>query len=105
MKIFKSARKKDTSKWWFSFQVETCKFTENKLLKLVNSMKADLLFTSINLHIIIQEKKRHKKAHFMDDALKTRGIIYLNVETSFDCPPLSKFLATRLSVAVAENTQ
>jgi len=34
----------------------------------------------------------------VEDALKTRGIIYLNVETSLLFAPLSKFLATRLAV-------
>jgi len=33
----------------------------------------------------------------VDDALKTRAIIYLNVETSLLFAPLSKFLATCLS--------
>jgi len=39
---------------------------------------------------------RQKKAHFVDDALKTRGIIYSNVEIWLLFAPLSKFLATRL---------
>jgi len=33
----------------------------------------------------------------MDDALKTRSIKRLNVETWLFAPPLSKFLATRLT--------
>jgi len=33
-----------TSKCWLSSNVETWNFTKNKLLKLVNSMKADLLY-------------------------------------------------------------
>jgi len=76
-------------KWWLSFEVETWKFTENKLLKLFNSMKANFLFAGFNRNRKIQKNKCYKKAHFMDNALKTRGIIYLNVETSvLVCPPI-----------------
>jgi len=60
-------------------------------------VKADFLFVSLNLNRIVQKKKYQKKAHFMDDALKTRAIIYLNVETWLLFAPLSKFLATRLT--------
>jgi len=31
-------------KWWLSSTVEAWKFTKNKLLTLVNSMKVDFLF-------------------------------------------------------------
>jgi len=31
------------------------------------------------MNLFIQNKMRQKKAHFVDDALKSRGIIYLNV--------------------------
>jgi len=43
---------------------------------------------------MIQEKKRHKKALFMNDALKARGIIYLNVENwlVFAPPPVNFLL-------------
>jgi len=44
-------------------------------------MKADFLFDDLNLNRIIHKKKCQKKAHFVDDILKTRGIIYLNFET------------------------
>ena len=40
-----------------SFQVETCKFTKNKLLKLVNSMKWVSLFAGSNLNSIVVKKK------------------------------------------------
>jgi len=56
-------------------------------------MKADFLFAGLN--IMIQEKKRHKKALFMNDALKARGIIYLNVENWLVFAPPCKLLATR----------
>jgi len=60
-------------------------------------MKADFLFISLHLKIITQKKNRQKKTHFIDDALKTRGITYLNVETGLlFAPSVSKFLATRL---------
>jgi len=52
-------------------------FTKNKLLKRVNSMKIYFLFAGINL----EKTKRQKNARFMDDALKTKGIENLNVET------------------------
>jgi len=43
------------------------------------------------------ENKSQKKAHFMDEGLKIRGIKYLNVETRWLFPtPLSQYLATRL---------
>jgi len=59
-------------------------------------MKGDILFANLKLNKIVQRKKRHKKAYFMDDALKTRGFIHLNVETWLLFAPPSKFLATRL---------
>ena len=65
-------------------------------MKLVISRKTDFLFAGLNLNIIIQKKKCQKKAHFVDDILKTRGIVYLNVETWLLFAPPSKFLATRL---------
>jgi len=38
------------------------------------------------------EKQRHKNASFIDDALKTRGIKYLNTDTwLLFAPPLSNF--------------
>jgi len=52
-----------TIKWWLSFEVETWKFTKNKLLKLVNSRKTDFLFAGLNLNRIIQKKKRQEKEH------------------------------------------
>jgi len=33
------------------------------------------------MNIFIQKKKRQIKSHFVDDALKSRRIIYLNVDT------------------------
>jgi len=44
-------------------------------------MKADFLFVGLNMNIIIQKKMRQKKAHFVDDALNSRSIIYLNADT------------------------
>ena len=63
-------------------------------------MRANFLFTGLNLNRTIQsEKEVPERAHFMDDALKTRGIIYLNVETwLLFAPPPSKFLSTRLDL-------
>jgi len=43
-------------------------------------MKADFLFAGLKLNRIIQKKKCRKKVDFMDDALKTWSIIYLNVD-------------------------
>jgi len=62
------------SKWWLSLKVKTRKFTKNKILKLLKSMKAVFLFAGFNLNRIIQKKKCQKKVHFMDDALKPRGL-------------------------------
>ena len=62
-------------------------------------MKADFLFVGLNINTIIQKKKRQEKAHFVDDALKSSGNIYLNVDVVVVCliaTPLWKFLATRL---------
>jgi len=44
-------------------------------------MKADFLFAGLNRNRIIVKKKGQNKEYFMYDALKTRGIIHLNVET------------------------
>jgi len=44
-------------------------------------VQADFLFAGLNLNRIIQKIKSQNKANFVDDALKTRGIIYLNVDT------------------------
>ena len=59
------------SKWWLTYKVGAWNFTENKLLKLVNSLKVDVLFAHLNLNIIIYKKKRQKKARFTDDARST----------------------------------
>jgi len=64
-------------------------------------MKADFLFAGRNLNRIIQ-KKVSEKGIFLDDALKTRAIIYFNDETWLLFAPLSKFLATRLSGSVLD---
>ena len=58
-----------------------------KLLQLLTSIKADCLFAGSSLNRIIQKNEYQKKAHFVDDALKTRASIYLNVETWFCLPP------------------
>ena len=45
-------------------------------------MKADFLFADLNRNRIIQKNRCQNKAHFMDDRfLRTRGIIYFNVES------------------------
>ena len=87
-----------TRKWWLSFEAETWKFTKNKLLKLVNSRKADFLFAGLNLNRSVQKKKHQKMSHFMDDALKQVALCYIFKcwDLIVVCPPLSKFLATRL---------
>jgi len=53
-------------------------------------MKADFLFASLNHNRTIQKNRCQNKEHFMDDIfLKTRGIIYLNVESRFlFAPPI-----------------
>jgi len=61
-----------TSKWWLSSKVKAWNFTKNKLLKFVNSMKADFLFDGVNMNIINQ-KKRQKKTHFKDEGMKKGG--------------------------------
>jgi len=64
-------------------------------------MKEDFLFVGLNMNIIIQKKMWQKKAHFVDDALNSRSIIYLNADTFLlFAPPLSKFLATRLVTSI-----
>jgi len=54
-------------------------------------MKADLLFVGLNMNVIIQKKMRQKKAHFVDDALNSRSIIYLNADTVVVCHPYQNF--------------
>jgi len=44
-------------------------------------MKIYFLLAGLNLNIIAQEKKHQTNAHFMDDALKTNCVKYLNVAT------------------------
>jgi len=92
-----------TIKLWLSFKVETWKFTKNKLLKLVGSIKAGFLFASLNLNRIIRKKKCQKKAYFMNDAFEASGIIHLDVETWLLFAPLSKFLDTRLDAVVTSS--
>jgi len=58
------SQKSFTSKRWLSFKVETWKFTENKLLKLVNLVKADFLFADLNLNRIIEKKKFQKRQFY-----------------------------------------
>jgi len=72
-----------TSKRWLSSKAETWNVTKNKILKLVNSIKADFLVADINLNINYSGKEAPEKARFMDDALKTRGIIYLVVVSPY----------------------
>jgi len=55
---------------WLSFKVETWKFTKKRLS--ICRIKSEQNYS---------EKEVPEKAHFMDDALKTRDTIYLNVET------------------------
>jgi len=38
-------------------------FTEHKLLKLINSIKADFLFASLNLNTVVQPNAR--QMHFL----------------------------------------
>jgi len=42
-------------------QSKSLKLNQNKILKVVNSMKADFLFASLNVNIFIQKKapKKH----------------------------------------------
>jgi len=54
--------------------VKALNFTKNKVLKFINSVKADFSFTGINLSTNVPEKKRQTNARSMDE---TRGIIYL----------------------------
>ena len=63
-------------------------------MKLVNSTKIDLLFAGLSLSTI--QEIRQAKAPFVDDALKTWSIKYLNVESSLLFTPQSKFLTTGL---------
>jgi len=52
-------------------------------------MKADFLFAGLNQNRIVQKKQWQKKAHFMDGALKTNRITYLNVgDLVLVCPPI-----------------
>jgi len=59
-------------------------------------MKMYFLFAGINLKHI--QKQALENACFVDDALKTKGVEYLNVETwLLFAPFVSKFLATLLT--------
>jgi len=66
------------------------------MLKLINEMKIDFLFTGLNLNIIIRKKSTRKMHVLWIMLAKTMGIKYFNVETWMLFTPLSKFLATRL---------
>jgi len=55
-----------------SCKVKCQNITKNKLLKLVNSRKADFLLAGLYVNISIQ-KKRQKKEHFMDECFKNKG--------------------------------
>jgi len=62
-----------TSKWWRSFKIETWNVIKNNLLKFFSSTKMDNVFVGLNLNLLFK-KKRQKKAPFIDDSSKTRGI-------------------------------
>jgi len=69
---------------------KTCKFNEHKIS-----------ICQLNSERNYSVKKRQKNEHLMDDALKTRGVIYFNVETWWlFANPLSKFMDTRLNWSV-----
>jgi len=78
-------------------KLEPWNFTKNQLLKRVISVKMDFFCRLKSEHNY--SEKSAKNACFMDDALKTRGDKYSNIETLF--APISKFLATCL---VPENS-
>ena len=95
IEIFTSvfARKFYEQRWHWS-RVEAWNFTESKLLK---SNENRLSIFRLNSKLNCSEKSAWKNARFMDDALKTRDIKYLNVGTCLLFGPLSKILAKRLS--------
>jgi len=69
-------------------------------------MKADFLFDGLNMNIIIQKKMRQKKAHFVDDALNSRSIIYLNADTLLlFAPPYQNFRLRAWFDASSSRTQ
>jgi len=60
--IFTSAFVKKIYEQMVAFiQSKSLKLNQNKILKVVNSMKADFLFASLNVNIFIQKKapKKH----------------------------------------------
>ena len=61
-------------------------------------MKIDLVLAGLNLSIVIQKKSNRQMHVLWIVLLKRKGIEYCNVETlMLFAPPLSKFLATRLT--------
>jgi len=44
--------------------VKALNFTENNLLKLVSSMKADFLYAGVNANIIIKKKTTEKSTFY-----------------------------------------
>jgi len=84
-----------TSKWWFWSKEETWNVTKNKLLKLVNSVKANFLFAGLNLNTIVQ-KKMLDECTFYGWCFKNKGQKKLKCWDSVVVCPLSKFLSTRL---------
>jgi len=59
IKIFTNAFVGFTRKWWLSFKVGTWKFIKIKLLNLINSMKADFIFASLNRSQKEVPEKKH----------------------------------------------
>jgi len=57
-------KKSFTGKWWLSSKVKALNFTENKLLKVVSSMKADFLYAGVHANIIIKKKNDRKRHIF-----------------------------------------
>jgi len=57
-------------------QTRNLEIYKKNFKNFVNLWKTDFLFAGFSLNRIIQKKKRQKKAHFMDDALK-QGALYI----------------------------
>jgi len=74
-------------------QSRSLEFYYQNFLKLVNSMKANLLFVGLNPNTNVQEKTPEFHVWCFKNKEQQK---YLNVETRLFSPALIKFLATRL---------
>jgi len=79
-----------TRKWWL-IQSRNLELYKKQTFKTCQFNEERLAFASLNLNIIAQ-----KKAHFIDDALKTRALNIHMLRLGGCLRPQTKYLTTRL---------